>query len=159
MARRDQETETTPEVVEDPQQIGIEEALEPAPVVEPEDADQEADAILDDPEALAGIAEAEAERGEQSLVDAIAGLDAQEREQLARALEVVHIRESRTFEGLTAGDYADLGGHAYVTFPDGSVVTASRQILVGQPGEYTVTYWGKGQGSETFTVAEKDAEA
>lgn len=144
MTRRDQEAETT-EVVDDPQQIGLDEAIEdaPAPVEQPDEEDAPAPLTVD------------------QLALMIADLDETQQREFVQALDVLidvdHGTERPSREGIKAGDYVELDGHAYVRFPDGSVVTASRQLLVGQPGEYFVSYWGEGQGEETFTVAEKDA--
>lgn len=53
------------------------------------------------------------------------------------------------------GDTYELKGHCMVEYPDGTVVTASRQLVVNQPGKYKVTYNAKPKGSaatETFIV-------
>lgn len=145
MSNRNQETEPgviDPEV--DPQQIGIDEALEQEDPAEPD------------------LTSPEVEPGDEDLAmaRAIAEMDATDRERLAQALEVIAATrpEPPSREGITAGDYVELMGHAYVKFPDGTVVTSARQILLGQPGEYHVRYWGT-DVEETFTVAEKDADA
>lgn len=149
-------------VVDDPQQLGIEDALE-----------QEPESTLPAPDP-SDVSEQQPEGGEQDetapepltpdqLALMIADLDETERREFVQALDVLvdvdHGKERPSREGIKAGDYVELDGHAYVRFPDGTVVTASRQLLAGQPGEYVVEYWGEGQGSETFTVAEKDADA
>lgn len=153
--------EPTSPGLDDPQQMGIDEALE-----------QEHESTLPAPDP-ADVPEPQPEHAPEQdetaplTVDELAlmivDLDETEQRQLVQTLDVLvdvgvgGERPSR--EGIKAGDYVELDGHAYVRFPDGTVVTASRQLLVGQHGEYVVEYWGKGQGSETFTVAEKDADA
>ena len=151
------EAEGTPPEV-DPQQLGIEDALEH----NDENPDGHNPALAMQPPAPGVEPDVEPEPlSVDDLAAEIADLDEADRRRLAQALEMTIALEvpPPSREGLKAGDYAELLGHAYVRFPDGTVVTASRQLLLGQPGEYVVSYWGEGQGEETFTVAEKGAEA
>lgn len=50
------------------------------------------------------------------------------------------------------GDTHELKGHGIVVFPDGSAATASRSLILTQPGAYKVTYNDKAHKDESFTV-------
>lgn len=57
------------------------------------------------------------------------------------------------------GDTHELKGHGIVVFPDGSAATASRSLVLTQPGKYKVTYNDKAHKDESFTVTPKVTDA
>jgi hypothetical protein len=58
-------------------------------------------------------------------------------------------------KGRQVGDTYELKGHCLVAYPDGSVVTASRDLTLTQAGKYRVIYNDDQHRDASFTVNPK----
>jgi hypothetical protein len=58
-------------------------------------------------------------------------------------------------KGRQVGDTYELKGHCLVKYPDGTVVTASRNLTLTQEGKYQVIYNADEHRDTSFTVNPK----